>query len=74
MGNSDRSKAVVDEQETTPGSGAASEHLAGCEVARWQMRSVLLAGKSSPATQALDGSYFKSLRKRVLGVDPAALV
>lgn len=73
MGNSDRSKTVVDEQETTPGSGAASEHLGGCEEARRQMRSLLLAGKSSPATQALEASYFKSLRNKVLGADPAAL-
>jgi len=73
VGNSDRFKAVVYEQETTPGSGAGSEHLMGREEARSKMRCHLLAGRSSPATQALDASYFKSLRKRVLGADPDPL-
>lgn len=63
----DNLKAFVDEQVGLRGYGTSSEYLRELirrDQDRVQLRGLLLAGASSPSTQAVDASYFNALRDR----------
>jgi antitoxin ParD1/3/4 len=60
-------KAFVDEQVGLRGYGTSSEYLRELirrDQDRVHLRGLLLAGASSPSTQAVDASYFNALRDR----------
>ncbi len=64
----DSLKSFVDEQVMTRGYGTSSEYvreLIRKDQDRQQLRTLLLAGASSPPTASVDGDYFDSLRARV---------
>jgi antitoxin ParD1/3/4 len=63
----DNLKAFVDEQVGLRGYGTSSEYLRELirrDQDRVHLRELLLAGASSPSTQAVDASYFNALRDR----------
>ena len=64
----DTLKSFVDEQVSHGGYGTSSEYvreLIRKDKDRLQLRSLLLAGASSPSAAAADAHYFESLRARV---------
>jgi len=64
----DSLKSFVDEQVVTRGYGTSSEYvreLIRKDQDRQQLRTLLLAGASSPPTAPVDSDYFDSLRARV---------
>jgi antitoxin ParD1/3/4 len=61
-------KAFVDEQVSERGYGTSSEYvreLIRRDHDRLQLRSLLLAGASSPPTSPVNDAYFDGLRDRV---------
>lgn len=68
-------KDFVDEQVNRRGYGTSSEYvreLIRKEQDRLQLRSLLLAGASSPPTKSVDSAYFNNLRRKVRAIKPGA--
>ncbi|MBB6219625.1 type II toxin-antitoxin system ParD family antitoxin [Rhizobium redzepovicii] len=66
----DNLKHFVDQQVAGRGYGTSSEYvreLIRRDRDRQHLRGLLLEGASSEATEAVDASYFDSLRDRALG-------
>jgi antitoxin ParD1/3/4 len=64
----DSLKAFVDEQVSQRGYGTSSEYvreLIRRDQDRLQLRSLLVAGASSPPTAPVSEAYFQNLRERV---------
>jgi len=61
-------KSFVDEQVASRGYGTSSEYvreLIRKDQDRQRLRTLLLAGASSPEREPVDGAYFEALRGRV---------
>ncbi|MBM9532175.1 type II toxin-antitoxin system ParD family antitoxin [Desulfoprunum benzoelyticum] len=61
-------KRFVDEQVASRGYGTSSEYvreLIRKDQDRQRLRTLLLAGASSPEREPVDGAYFEALRGRV---------
>ncbi|MGE4441441.1 MAG: type II toxin-antitoxin system ParD family antitoxin [Desulfomicrobium sp.] len=61
-------KSFVDEQVASRGYGTSSEYvreLIRKDQDRQRLRTLLLAGASSPKREPVDGAYFEALRGRV---------
>ena len=61
-------KSFVDEQVASRGYGTSSEYvreLIRKDQDRQRLRTLLLAGASSPEREPADGAYFEALRGRV---------
>ena len=67
-------KSFVDDQVRQRGYGTSSEYVRELireDQDRLHLRSLLLAGASSPAASPADGAYFAALRERVQGQTPS---
>jgi antitoxin ParD1/3/4 len=64
----DALKAFVDQQVDTRGFGTSSEYVRALirkDQDLQQLRSLLIDGAASPATEPVDAGYFQNLRERV---------